>query len=146
VALVDDLLANTGTYLGIDTVTGFDDRGAARMVVTALPGDSGVELDYEILNPAHPDRIRGHIEHTLIARTHDGGTIMVIGHPHASSAAILREAAPGIFEVGAEGSPFPMRVELSVPAPGNIRHAWWYGRPGAEAEERDVSTLTRIAG
>jgi hypothetical protein len=143
--IVDELLANTGTYVGIDSVAGFDERGAARMVVTALPGDSGVELDYEILNPAHPDRVRGHIEHTMIGRTHDGGTVMVIGHPHASSVAVMRETDPGVFEVGAEGSPFPMRVEVSVPAPGRIRHSWWYGRPGDVAIERDVSEMTRIA-
>jgi hypothetical protein len=143
-ALVDDLIANPGTYVGIDAVVGFDDRGAARMEVRVLPGGSGVELDYEILNPAQPDRIRGHIEHTIVARTHDGGTIMVIGHPHGSSAAILRETDPGVFEVGPEGSPFPMRVLVSVPEPGTIRHSWWYGRPGGVAEERDVSTLSRI--
>jgi hypothetical protein len=142
--LVDDLLANTGTYVGIDAVVGFDERGAARIVVTALPGDSGVQLDYEILNPAHPDRVRGHIEHTIVGRTHDGGTVMVIGHPHASSVAVLRETDPGVFEVGAEGSPFPMRVELSVPESGRLRHSWWYGRPGGVAEERDVSELTLV--
>jgi hypothetical protein len=59
--IVDDLLAHPGLYLGIDTVTGSDLRGAARIVVTPLPGDSGVTLDYEIFNPATPERIRGHI-------------------------------------------------------------------------------------
>jgi hypothetical protein len=142
--IVDDLLANTGTYVGIDSVRGFDQRGAARMVVTALPGDSGVEIDYEIFNAAQPDRVRGHVEHTMIGRTHDGATVMLIGHPHASSVALMRETAPGVFEIGAEGSPFPMRVEVSVPAPGRIRHSWWYGRPGDEAVERDVSEMTRI--
>jgi len=142
--IVDDLLANPGTYVGIDSVAGTETRGAARIVVTALPGGSGVELDYEVLNPTQPDRVRGHIEHTIVARTHDGGTVMVIGHEHAPSVAILRETDPGVFEVGAEGSPFPMRVELSVPEPGRMRHAWWYGRPGGEAEERDVSELTRL--
>ena len=39
-------------------------------------------LDYEVLNPDHPDRIRGHHEHTMIGRTHDGGAVMVIGHIH----------------------------------------------------------------
>jgi len=72
-AIVDDLLANTGLYVGIDSVTGTEHRGAARVLVTALPGDSGVTLDYEILNPAMPDRIRGHVEHTIIGRVHDGG-------------------------------------------------------------------------
>src|SRR5258706_7058608 len=128
--IVDDLLAHPGLYLGIDSVAGSDLRGAARIDVAPLPGGSGVTLDYEVLNPAHPDRIRGHVEHTMVARTHDGGTVMVIGHPHADSVAILREAAPGTFELGAEGSPFPMKVELSMPEAGRIRHSWWYGAPG----------------
>jgi hypothetical protein len=143
-SIVDDLLAAPGLYLGIDSVSGTEVRGAARLVMTPLPGESGVAIDYEILNPAHPDRLRGHVEHSLIARTHDGGTIMVIGHPHASSVAILRETTPGIFELGNEPAPFPMKVELSVPGPGRLRHVWWYGRPGDEAVERDVSELERV--
>jgi hypothetical protein len=142
--IVDDLLANTGLYLGIDSLSGTEHRGAARLVVTALPGASGVTLDYEILNAAMPDRIRGHVEHTMIGRTHDGGSVMVIGHPHADSVAILRETEPGTFELGDEPSPFPMKVVVEMPEPGRLRHAWWYGRPGGEAEERDVSELRRI--
>jgi len=69
----------------------------------------------------------------------------VIGHEHAASVAILRETTPGVFEVGAEGSPFPMRVELSMSDDGQIRHAWWYGRPGEAAVERDVAIIRRIA-
>ena len=142
--LVDDLLANTGLYLGIDSVAGSDLRGAAKMLVTPLPGRSGVTLDYEILNPAMPDRIRGHVEHTVVARTHSGATVMVIGHPHADSVAVLRETDPGTFEVGDDGAPFPMKVELSVPASGRLRHVWWYGAPGGDAVERDVSELTLV--
>jgi hypothetical protein len=143
--IVDDLLAHPGLYIGIDSVADSDFRGAARLVVTPLPGGSGVTLDYEIFNPATPDRIRGHIEHTMVGRTHDGGTVMVIGHEHASSVAMLRESEPGVFELGAEPSPFPMRVELTMPEPGKLRHSWWYGRPGGEAVERDVSTLERVS-
>src|SRR5690349_1928156 len=106
-SVVDDLLANPGLYLGIDSVAGSDLRGAARMVVAALPGGSGVTLDYEILNPAMPDRLRGHVEHTMVARTHGGGSIMVIGHPHADSVAVLHETEPGTFELGDEPTPFP---------------------------------------
>jgi hypothetical protein len=142
--VVDDLLANPGLYVGIDTVTGSEHRGAARIVVTPLPGGAGVSLDYEIFNPATPDRIRGHSEHTIIARAHEGGAVMVIGHEHAPSVAILRETdPPGTFEL-AEPSPFPLKVIVSVPAPGRLRHAWWYGPPGGDAEERDVVELTRL--
>ena len=142
--IVDDLLAHPGLYIGIDSLASSDRRGAARIVVTPLPGGAGVTLDYEIFNPATPDRVRGHIEHTMLARTHNGPAVMVIGHEHAQSVAILREAAPGVFELGAEGSPFPMRVEISMPEPGRLRHAWWYGAPGEEAIERDVAVLTRM--
>ena len=140
-AIVDDLLAHPGLYLGVDRLTGFEHVGAARMNVVPLPGRSGVSLDYEIFNAATPDRIRAHIEHTIIARTHDGATLMLIGHPHATSVAVLHETEPGGFEIGEEGSPFPMRVVLSMPEPGRLRHAWWYGQPGGHAIERDVAEL-----
>ena len=87
--------------------------------------------------------MRGHVEHTILARTHDGGTIMVIGHPHASTVAVLRETEPGTFELGSESSPFPMKVVVSMLEAGTLRHAWWYNRPGTEAVERDVSVLRR---
>ena len=141
-ALVDDLLANPGLYLGIDRVAGSENRGAARIIVAPLPGRAGVTLDYEIFNSATPAHVRGHVEHTMIARTHEGGAVMVIGHLHADSVAILRETDPGTFEPGAEGSPFPMKVVLSMPEPGRLHHAWWYGAPGGEAVERDVAELT----
>ena len=139
--IVDDLVAHPRLYIRIDSVAGSDLRGAARMIVTLLPGGSGVTLDYEVFNPAMPERIRGHIEHTMVARTHDGGAVMVIGHSHAESVAILRETEPGTFELGADGSPFPMKVELSMPEPGRLRHSWWYGAPGEHAIQRDVSVL-----
>jgi hypothetical protein len=69
---------------------------------------------------------------------------MVIGHDHASSVAILRETTPGVFELGDEPSSFPMKVELSMPEPEQLRHVWWYGRPGEEPIERDVSILRRL--
>jgi hypothetical protein len=140
--VVDDLLANPGLYLGIDRVEGSDNTGVARMVVTPLPGRAGVSLEYEIFSARMPEQVRGHVEHTVVARTHDGGTVMVIGHVHADSVTILRETDPGTFELGAEGSPFPMKVVLSMPEPGRLRHVWWYGAPGEEAVERDVAELT----
>jgi hypothetical protein len=141
--IVEDLLANPGLYLGIDHDANSGSNGAARMLVTALPGGSGVTLDYEVFNPTTPDHLRGHIEHTVIGRTHDGGAVMVIGHMHAGSVAILKETEPGVFELGGEGSPFPLKIVVAMPEAGRLRHAWWYGSPGQEVVERDVSELTR---
>ena len=52
--IVDDLLANPGLYVGKDHVVGRDLVGAARIVVTVLPGRAGVSLDYELLNGLAP--------------------------------------------------------------------------------------------
>ena len=142
--IVEDLLANPGLYLGTDTVSGTDYRGGARIVVAPLPGGAGVTLDYEIYNPAQPERVRGHIEHTVIARTPDGKNVMVIGHDHAESLTILHETEPGTFEPG-PGEPFPVKVVIAVPEPGTLRHAWWYGPPEGEAVERDVAVLTKMS-
>jgi hypothetical protein len=141
-AIVDDLLANPGLYVGVDRMSGTDYTGVARILVTPLPGGSGVSLDYEVVNAATPENGRNHVEHTMIARTHGGGAVMVIGHPHADTVAILRETDPGVFELGDEPAPFPMKVIVAVPEAGRIRHSWWYDRPGGEAVERDVSDVT----
>ena len=70
--IVDDLLANPGLYVGKDTVVGTDLVGAARIVVTPLPGRAGVSLDYEVLNGLAPGPVLGHIEHTLLGKADDG--------------------------------------------------------------------------
>jgi hypothetical protein len=140
-AIVDDLLANPGLYIGVDQLAGTDFTGVARIAVAPLPGRSGVTLDYEVVNADTPQSGRSHVEHTMIARTHGGGAIMVIGHPHADSVAVLRETQPGVFEPGDEPAAFPMKVVVSVPEPGRIRHSWWYGRPGDIAVERDVADV-----
>jgi hypothetical protein len=140
-AIVDDLLRNPGVYLGIDRDTGGRGEAAARIVIAPLPGRAGVTLDYETFNPAHPDRIRGHHEHAIVAKTHDGPAILVTGHSHADSLTILHETAPGVFELGGEPSPFPMKITISMPEPGRLLHSWWYGMPGDAAEERDSAEL-----
>jgi hypothetical protein len=139
--IVDDLLANPGVYIGTDRVVGTDLVGAARIVVTPLPGKGGVSLDYEVFNPASGGPIRGHAEHTVVGKTHDGGTVMVIGHTHGESVEILRETEPGVFELGDEPSAFPMKVVVSVPEPGKLHHVWWYGPAGEPPTERDVADL-----
>ena len=140
--IVEDLLAHPGVYLGIDRDADSRGSAAARIVVTPLPGRAGVTIDYETFNPNNPERIRGHAEHTMLARTHDGGAILVAGHLHADSVAVLRESEPGVFVLGAEGSPFPVRIKISMPEPGRLIHSWSYGAPGEEAVERDIAELT----
>lgn len=135
--IVDDLLTSPGVYVGVDRMSGSDHTGVARIVVTALPGGAGVRLDYEVI--AGSGQV--HVEHTMIGRT-PGGAVMVIGHTHGEFLAVLRETDPGVFELGDEPSPFPMKVVLSVPEPGRIRHAWWYGAAGAAPVERDVAEVT----
>jgi len=139
--IVDDLLAHPGLYLGLDRVTNTDRVGAARILVTPLPGQAGVSLDYEVFNPATPERLHGHVEHTMVGRTHEGPAVMVISDMHASSIAILRETEAGVFEPGAEATPYPMKVVMSMPEPKHLHHAWWYGSPGDEAIERVVADV-----
>ncbi len=143
-SILDDLLAHPGLYLGVDIDTLSDWRGAARIVVTPLPGHAGVTLDYEVINTAAADRSHGHVEHTVIARVNGGGTVMVIGHTHGESVAIMHETDPGVFELGSEGSPYPMKIVVSMPEPGRLRHAWWYGPAGEDAVEHDVAELTLV--
>ena len=138
--IVDDLLASPGLYVGRDTVVDSDLVGAARIVVSPLPGRAGVSLDYEILNGLASGPVLGHVEHTMVGRA-DDGTVMVIARTHGLGITILRETEPGVFEPGDGPVPYPMKVVMSVPAPGRIRHAWWYGSPGEELAERDVAEL-----
>lgn len=139
--IVDDLLTNPGLYVGKDTVVGVDLVGAARILVSPLPGRAGVSLDYEILNGLAPGPVLGHVEHTVIGTADDGTTIMVIAHTHGQGITILRETEPGVFEPGDGPAPYPMKVVVSVPKPGQLRHTWWYGSPGERAVERDVAEL-----
>jgi hypothetical protein len=140
--IVDDLLANPGLYVGTDRMTGTEHTGIARIVVTPLPGGAGVTLDYEVLGGGEVKGVN-HDERTVVAKVHGDRTVMVIGHTHADTAQVLWETEPGVFELGPEGAPFPMKVVLSMSPGGTFRHAWWYGRPGGEAEERDVSEVVR---
>ena len=139
--IVETLLTNPGLYVGKDTVVGSDLVGAARILVSALPGGAGVSLDYEILNGLAPGPVLGHVEHTVLGKADDGQTVMVIAHTHGQGITILRETEPGVFEPGDVPAPYPMKVVVSVPEPGRIRHAWWYGSPGEHAVERDVAEL-----
>ena len=142
--IVEDLLAGPGLYLGTDTVARSGLVGVARIVVTPLPGGAGVSLDYEVLNAATSGPVLGHLEHTMVGTADDGTAIMVVAHTHGEAITILHETAPGVFEPGPVPAPYPMKIVLSVPAPGRLRHAWWYGRPGEDAAEQDVAELELV--
>jgi hypothetical protein len=135
--IVDQLLANPGVYVGIDHDTAGRGSSAARIVVTPLPGGSGVSLDYETFNPANEDRVRGHAEHAVIGRVHEGGAVLVTGHIHADTVAVLHEREPGVFALGDAPSAFPMAIKISMPEPGRLIHTWAYGAPGEEPVDRD---------
>jgi hypothetical protein len=143
--IVDDLLANPGIYLGIDREPERGGDSAAKIVIAPLPGGAGVTLDYETFNPTNAGRIRGHAEHAVIGRTHGGGAILVTGHIHGDSVAVLREREPGVFVMGDEPSAFPMAITIAVPEPGKLVHSWSYGAPGEDPVERDRAELTRSA-
>jgi len=139
--IVDDLLASPGLYLGIVHDLGDGSEAAARIAVTPLPGNAGVELDYETFNHANRGRIRGHHEHAVLARAHVGPPMLVTAHMHADSIAVLRETEPGVFELGPEGSPFPMKITIEMPEPGRLVHCWWYGPPGGQPVQHDRTEL-----
>jgi hypothetical protein len=139
--IVDGLLEHHGLYLGV--VHDLDDEGeaAARLLVEPLPGRAGVALDYQTFNATNRDNVRGHYERAMLVRVHVGQALLVTAHSHGASAAVLRETDPGVFELGAEGSPFPMRITIEMPAPGELIHCWWYGRPGGEIKQHDRTEL-----
>ena len=146
--IVADLLANTGLYVGRDTVMRSDLVGAARIVVARLPGGAGVSLDYEILNGLAPGPVLGHLEHTVIGTADDGTTVMVIAHTHGQAITILHETEPGVFEPGDAPVPYPMKVVVSVPA------ACWSTPPfvvvriaghGARLDARNVAELEIVS-
>jgi hypothetical protein len=140
--IIEDLVAHPGVYLGLDRDSTAGRVSAARIVVAPLPGGAGVTFDFESFNTHDPDRVRGHAEHAVLGRTHGGGSILVTGHIHADTVAVLRESEPGVFVMGAEPSPFPLSITISVPAPGKLVYVWSFGAPGDELIERDRAELT----
>lgn len=146
-SILDQLIVNPGVYLGIgrdpgghrDQVNG----QVARIVVTPLPGGAGVTIDYETFDPANAERVQPHIEHAIIGRLYGGGVILVTGHAHADTVAVLRESSPGQFSLDDDPAAFPMAISIAMPEPGRLVYVWSYGAPGGQAEPRDRAELTR---
>ncbi len=146
-SIVDELIDNPGVYLGVGRDPTEEDRQhhgqAARIVVTPLPAHAGVSVDYETFDATNAERVQPHIEHVIIGRLHGGGAILVSGHAHADTVAVLRETAPGQFTMGDEPGAFPMAISISVPEPGRLVYIWSYGEPGQEPVPRDRAEVTR---
>ena len=72
--LVDRLLAQTGLHVGTSRDTREDAAPqVARIMVTPLPGRSGVTFDYEGLTLlTNQERPFGHSEHAVLGRTSSG--------------------------------------------------------------------------
>ena len=52
--------------------------------------------------------------------TDAGAVILVTAHIKADSVAVLRENGRGLFEFGDDGSPFPMKITMSMPQLGHL--------------------------
>lgn len=144
-SIVDELIESPGVYLGIGRDPQ-DERDqphgqAARVVVSVLPGRAGVTIDYETFDPASPGRLRPHLEHAIIGRTADGRSILVSGHNHADTVAVLRETSRGQFAMGDEPGAFPMAIDISVPEAGRLVYVWSFAEPGQQPVPRDRAEL-----
>jgi hypothetical protein len=141
--LVDQLIGKPGLYLGsqIDPSGGqANTNSVAHIVVTALPGGSGVSFDYDVVAP---DGIH-HTEHTVLGRTSNGLAI-ITAHSHGNVVTVAPESEPGYFVAPDGSSPFPMAIRIEVPEPGHIIYSWSYGRPGDEMQVRDVGDVKLVS-
>ena len=141
--LVDQLLAQTGAYVGTDRpMRGDRAPQVARIVVAALPGGSGVMFDYEGLS--QDEKLpRPHLEHALLARTANG-LVLYSAHNHASILTELRETEPGYFVTVEGTAPYPIAIRIEVPTAGRLIYSWSFGEPGGEVAVSNIGDVTLI--
>jgi hypothetical protein len=142
--LVDRLLAQTGLHVGTDRDPTREDRApqVARIMVTTLPGGSGVMLDYEGLSQ-NQQRPRPHSEHSVLGRTSHGLTLYT-AHIHAPVLTELREIEPGYFGAVEGASPFPLAIRIEVPSARRLIYSWSFGEPGGALAVRNIGDVTLI--
>ena len=142
--LVEQLLARPGLYVGVQTRPGDtsdEPPGVARIEVTPLPGGSGVMLAYEVLAP---NGGLAHREHAVLARS-STGLVLVTSHTHADITTVIAEDGPGHFPAAEGTAPFPMAVDLDVPAPGHLVYKWSYGWADQPIALRDVGDVHAVS-
>jgi hypothetical protein len=138
--LVELLIDHPGLYVGPQAApeeSGGRPPSAARIVVTVLPGRSGVTFEYDVLSP---DNGLVHHEHAVLART-PAGLVLMTSHSHADTSAVLTESEPGYFQAPEAATPFPMAIRLEVPEPGHLVYSWSYGRENEPLVVRDVGNV-----
>ena len=142
--LVDQLLVQTGLYVGTDRDPTTDERPpqVARIVVTALPGRSGVMFDYEGLS-LNQERPRPHSEHAVLGRT-SNGLVLYSANIHAPVLMELRETEPSYFEAVEGATPFPLAIGIQVPSAGRLIYSWSFGEPGGELAVRNIGDVTLV--
>jgi hypothetical protein len=144
--LIDRLLAQAGLHIGTSRDTRRDAAPqAARIMVTALPGRSGVTFDYEALNLlTSQKRPFGHAEHAVLGRT-SRGLALHTAHIHAPVLTELRETEPGNFEALDGSSPFPLAIRIEVPSAGHLIYTWAFGEPGGGLATTIIGDVTLVA-
>ena len=142
--LVDRLLAQTGLHVGTDRDPTTDDRApqAARIMVTALPGGSGVMFDYEGLSQ-NQDRPLPHAEHAVLGRT-SNGLALYSANIHVPGLVELRETEPGHFDAVEGASPFPLAIRIEVPSARRLVYSWLFAEPGGELAVRNIGDVTLV--
>jgi hypothetical protein len=143
--LVDRLLAQTGLHVGTSRDTRQDAAPqVARIMVTPLPGRSGVTFDYEGLTLlTNQGRPFGHSEHAVLGRT-SSGLALYTAHIHAPVLTELRETEPGDFEAVEGASPFPLVIRIEVPSAGRLVYTWSFGDPGGHFAVRIIGDVIRV--
>src|ERR1700726_1274672 len=143
--LVDRLFAQTSLHLGTSRDMREDAAPqVARIMVTPLPGRSGVTFDYEGLTLLTTQgRPFGHSEHAVLGRT-SSGLALYTAHIHAPVLTELRETEPGDFEAVEGASPFPLAIRIEVPSPGRLVYTWSFGDPGGHFAVRIIGDVILV--
>ena len=133
--LVEKLLAQTGRYVGTDRRPDGHERPypatqIARIDVRALPGRVGVSFDYEGLSGSTERRVT-HGEHAVLARTAEG-LKLYSASIHAPVLVELAETSPGYFKAADGAAPYPLAIQIEIPATGALTYTWLFGEPGSD--------------
>jgi hypothetical protein len=143
-AVVDDLLANAGSYIGRGWFAPAErPPRVCRLVIAPLPGLSGVAFDYDVISLEGELK---HREHSMLARSSDDATILVVGYHGSPTVALLHEIEPGFFAERQQEAyrPGQMGVKIQVPESGRVRHAYCWAADDGQFAEMDVADLRAV--